>query len=431
MGIIVYNRGLSLLHDLIIQRSIGKGWMRRVGYYDDEYQEQRRPRRKRGAFFSGLIGAIIGALIILLVYPSLVDRGILPSTSSENDVQQSDNSISGVQKTVSVNVTSDITKAVSKVDNAVVGVVNIQKSSSFWDSGKSSEAGTGSGVIYKKAGNKAFIATNNHVVEDASEIEVSMSDGTRVKARLLGTDALTDLAVLEIDAKHVKQVATFGNSDSLKRGEPVVAIGNPLGLEFAGSVTQGVVSGTNRAIPQDLNGDGVADWQSEVIQTDAAINPGNSGGALVNIEGDVVGINSMKIAQEEVEGIGLAIPANSVRPVINDLERFGEVRRPYMGISSRSLDEISSYHLSETLKLPKDVVKGVAVIDVEPSSPAAKAGLKQYDVIVELDGKPISNIIDLRKVLYNQKAVGDKLKVTYYRDGKKQTATMKLIKESL
>ncbi|MCM3006542.1 trypsin-like peptidase domain-containing protein [Priestia koreensis] len=405
--------------------------MRRVGYYDDEYQEQRRPRRKRGAFFSGLIGAIIGALIILLVYPALVDRGILPSTSSENDVQQSDNSISGVQKTVSVNVTSDITKAVSKVDNAVVGVVNIQKSSSFWDSGKSSEAGTGSGVIYKKAGNKAFIATNNHVVEDASEIEVSMSDGTRVKARLLGTDALTDLAVLEIDAKHVKQVATFGNSDSLKRGEPVVAIGNPLGLEFAGSVTQGVVSGTNRAIPQDLNGDGVADWQSEVIQTDAAINPGNSGGALVNIEGNVVGINSMKIAQEEVEGIGLAIPANSVRPVINDLERFGEVRRPYMGISSRSLDEISSYHLSETLKLPKDVVKGVAVIDVEPSSPAAKAGLKQYDVIVELDGKPISNIIDLRKVLYNQKAVGDKLKVTYYRDGKKQTATMKLIKESL
>ncbi|WP_353056247.1 S1C family serine protease [Priestia koreensis] len=402
-----------------------------MGYYDDEYQEQRRPRRKRGAFFSGLIGAIIGALIILLVYPALVDRGILPSTSSENDVQQSDNSISGVQKTVSVNVTSDITKAVSKVDNAVVGVVNIQKSSSFWDSGKSSEAGTGSGVIYKKAGNKAFIATNNHVVEDASEIEVSMSDGTRVKARLLGTDALTDLAVLEIDAKHVKQVATFGNSDSLKRGEPVVAIGNPLGLEFAGSVTQGVVSGTNRAIPQDLNGDGVADWQSEVIQTDAAINPGNSGGALVNIEGNVVGINSMKIAQEEVEGIGLAIPANSVRPVINDLERFGEVRRPYMGISSRSLDEISSYHLSETLKLPKDVVKGVAVIDVEPSSPAAKAGLKQYDVIVELDGKPISNIIDLRKVLYNQKAVGDKLKVTYYRDGKKQTATMKLIKESL
>lgn len=431
MGIIVYNRGLSLLHDLIIQRSIGKGWMRRVGYYDDEYQEQRRPRRKRGAFFSGLIGAIIGALIILLVYPALVDRGILPSTSSENDLQQSDNTVAGVQKTVSVNVTSDITKAVSKVDNAVVGVVNIQKSSSFWDSGKSSEAGTGSGVIYKKSGNKAFIATNNHVVEGASEIEVSMSDGTRVKARLLGTDELTDLAVLEIDAKHVKQVATFGNSDSLKRGEPVVAIGNPLGLEFAGSVTQGVVSGTNRAIPQDLNGDGVADWQSEVIQTDAAINPGNSGGALVNIEGDVVGINSMKIAQEEVEGIGLAIPANSVRPVINDLERFGEVRRPYMGISSRSLDEISSYHLSETLKLPKDVVKGVAVIDVEPSSPAAKAGLKQYDVIVELDGKPISNIIDLRKVLYNQKEVGDKLKVTYYRDGKKQTTTMKLIKESL
>ncbi|WVE36908.1 trypsin-like peptidase domain-containing protein, partial [Priestia megaterium] len=136
--------------------------------------------------------------------------------------------------------------------------------------------------------------------------------------------------------------------------------GNPLGLQFSGSVTQGVVSGVNRVIPQDLNGDGNPDWQSEVIQTDAAINPGNSGGALVNIDGELIGINSMKIAQEAVEGIGLAIPINMARPIINDLERYGEVRRPYLGVSTLSLSEVSGYHLKETLKLPHDVVNGVA-----------------------------------------------------------------------
>ena len=159
------------------------------------------------------------------------------------------------------------------------------------------EAGTGSGVVYKKTGGKAFIVTNNHVIEGASELEVTLSDGTKLPAELIGSDPWTDLAVITVDEDKIKTVAEFGKSASLKPGEPVIAIGNPLGLQFSGSITQGVISGLERSIPVDINEDGQADWNAEVIQTDAAINPGNSGGALVNMSGQVIGINSMKISE--------------------------------------------------------------------------------------------------------------------------------------
>ena len=164
----------------------------------------------------------------------------------------------------------------------------------------------------------------------------------------------------------------------------------------------------------------------EVLQTDAAINPGNSGGALVNIAGQVIGINSMKIAQEAVEGIGLSIPINSAIPIIEDLEKFGEVKRPFMGVSLASVEEISQYHQQNTLKLPTDVTNGVAITGVQSNSPATKAGLQEFDVIVALDGKEVSDVVNLRKYLYNEKKIGDKLEVTYYRDGEQLKTTMDL-----
>jgi serine protease Do len=410
-----------------------KGLVSTVGYYDDHYQQyqQKQKGNRGGTFLAALVGAILGALLIIFSIPTLLKWNVLPYdvaiTGEENKTKEDMSQKPAVQKSVAVDVVSQVTKAVDKVSDAVVGVVNIQEAS-FWSQG--GEAGTGSGVIYKKTNGKAFIVTNHHVVENASQIEVSLKDGTRVPAKLLGSDVLTDLAVLEIDAKHVKKVAEFGNSDAVKPGEPVIAIGNPLGLQFAGSVTQGIISGTNRTIEIDLDQDGVPDWNAEVLQTDAAINPGNSGGALVNIEGQVIGINSMKIAQQAVEGIGLAIPINFAQPVIADLEKYGQVRRPYMGVELRSLSDISSYHLQETLHLPKDVTEGVAIVQVVPMSPAAQAGLKQFDVIVALDDKSIRNVLELRKYLYTEKTIGDKMKVTFYREGKKQTVTMKLAKES-
>ncbi|WP_339172114.1 trypsin-like peptidase domain-containing protein [Anoxybacillus sp. FSL W8-1294] len=402
-----------------------------MGYYDDHYEHIRQKQKgnRGGAFLAGIVGAILGGMLVVVAIPSLVKWDVLPYELEQTEEKQvTVTEQPKVDKSVAVDVVTQVTKAVNRVSDAVVGIVNIQEAS-FWSEG--GEAGTGSGVIYKKEGNKAYIVTNHHVVEGASRLEVSLSDGTKVPARLLGSDVWTDLAVLEIDAKHVTNVAEFGNSDVVKVGEPVIAVGNPLGLQFAGSVTQGIISGVNRTIPIDIDQDGIPDWHAEVLQTDAAINPGNSGGALVNIEGQVIGINSMKIAQEAVEGIGLSIPINYAKPIIADLEKFGQVRRPYMGVELRSLSDIPAYHWQQTLHLPPNVTEGVAILQVVPGSPAAQAGLREFDVIVALDDEKIADVIELRKHLYNRKQIGDTMKVTFYRDGKKKTVTLKLAKQSL
>lgn len=416
-------------------RSGLKGLVKKVGYYDQDYDHLRQNRRRGGKgswFLAGLVGAILGALLVIFALPALTSSNLLPYTlttdeEAENEDTTRNEDDPGVQKSVNVNVVSEVTKAVDKASEAVVGVVNLQQASFWSDEGQ--EAGTGSGVIYKKENGKAFIVTNHHVIEGATQLEVSLKDGTRVPAKLLGSDDLTDLAVIQIDAKHVKKIAQFGNSDNVRPGEPVIAIGNPLGLTFSGSVTQGIISGVDRTIPIDLDQDGNPDWQADVLQTDAAINPGNSGGALINIEGQVIGINSMKIAQQEVEGIGLAIPATIVEPIISDLEKYGEVRRPYIGVSLKSLNEIPGYHLQETLHLPESVKAGAAILRVAAGSPAAKAGLKEYDVIVALDGNEIKDVVSLRKYLY-KKQIGDTMEATFYRDGKKQKVSVKLAEES-
>ena len=379
-----------------------------MGYYDDHYEHIRRKQKgnRGGAFLAGIVGAILGGMLVVVAIPSLVKWDVLPYELEQTEEKQVNvTEQPKVDKSVAVDVVTQVTKAVNKVSDAVVGIVNIQEAS-FWSEG--GEAGTGSGVIYKKEGNKAYIVTNHHVIEGASRVEVSLSDGAKVQARLLGSDVWTDLAVLEIDAKHVTNVAEFGNSDVLKVGEPVIAVGNPLGLQFAGSVTQGIISGVNRTIPIDIDQDGIPDWQ-----------------------GQVIGINSMKIAQEAVEGIGLSIPINYAKPVIADLEKFGQVRRPYMGVELRSLSDIPAYHWQQTLHLPSNVKEGVAILQVVPGSPAAQAGLREFDVIVALDGEKIADVISLRKHLYNRKKIGDTVKVTFYRDGKKQTVTLRLTKQSL
>jgi serine protease Do len=411
-----------------------------MGYYDQDYEHLRQKKKgsKVGWVISAFVGAVLGALLIMVSVPTLMKWNILPydmpAATDENgldNVTDSQENVPTSEKNIVVNVSSEITKAVEKVNEAVVGIVNLQESN-FWTTESSQEAGTGSGVVYKKADGKAYVVTNHHVIEGASDIEVSLSDGSRVKAKLLGSDVWTDLAVLEIDGSHVKKVAQFGNSDQIKLGEPVIAIGNPLGLQFSGSVTQGIISGLNRSIPIDINQDGVPDWHADVMQTDAAINPGNSGGALVNINGEVIGINSMKIAQSAVEGIGLSIPITIAKPIIEDLEVYHEVRRPVLGVGNlKALSEISSYHRQETLHLTEEITDGVAILEVVPNTPADQAGLKELDVIVEFDGEKIDSVIKLRQHLYNKKSIGDSMEVTFYRNGEKQTVTVRLAEESL
>lgn len=421
-----------------------------MGIYDDqqpsqpEQQQEQQTRQyqqptpppkrnkskgKFGYFLSALIGVIVGALLVWLIVPNNLNNDTAGSSTTTTQISKSD------PVKVSTDISTATTEAVDKVDDAVVGVVNLQKSQqdlwgSFGNGGSqggqtstqestTEEAGTGSGVIYKKDGDKAYIVTNNHVVDGADELEVKLADGTKVSAKLVGTDIWTDLAVISISSKDVKTVATFGDSSALKKGESVMAIGNPLGLDYYGSVTTGVVSGLDRSVPVDLNSDGTADWNAEVLQTDAAINPGNSGGALVNLAGQVIGINSMKISdsQESVEGIGFAIPSDTVVPIIKQLEQNGKVERPSLGVTLADLADVPNYYQQSQLNLSTDVTEGVVITSVESGTAASKAGLEKYDVIVELDGKKVEDSIGLRKVLYNDKKVGDTLKIKAYRNG--------------
>ena len=394
---------------------------------EKEQQEKRSKKKgnggnKGGYFFSGLVGVIVGALLVWLMLPGLVNQmpGTTSSTTSKTPISQ-----------VATEITTDVTKAVEVASGAVVGITNIQEviSGGFWNNPGTTteqEAGSGSGVVYKIDGDTAYIVTNNHVIEGAKQLEVTMQDGTKESAQLVGSDVWTDLAVISINSKNVKTVAEFGDSDVLKQGETVIAIGNPLGLDFYGSVTTGVVSGKDRSVPVDLNGDGTEDWQQEVLQTDAAINPGNSGGALVNIAGELVGINSMKIAESSVEGLGFSIPINSAIPIITELEQTGEMKRPTMGISLVDVTDVPAFYQQQTLRLPQEVTTGVVITDVVANSPAAKAGAKQYDVIVEMDGQKIETSIDLRKYLYNEKKTGESLKMKVYRQGQLVELTLTL-----
>lgn len=384
-----------------------------MGYYDPAPPGNGKTNRG-GAFLSGIAGVAVGGLLMWLLFSSV--PGLSPEQETATTTTSTENSENLSAEQTPIEITTDVTEAVDIAADAVVGVTNLQTVNDWrTQSQESQAAGTGSGVIYKNENGVAYVVTNQHVIEGASEIEVTLSDGTKITAELVGSDIWTDLAVLQMEGEAVQTVAEFGDSDALKQGETVIAIGNPLGLEFSGSVTTGVVSGTERAVPVDINGDQTVDWQAEVLQTDAAINPGNSGGALINLAGQLVGINSMKIAQSSVEGIGFSIPINTAIPVISSLEESGEVNRPAMGVTLIDLLQVPRSHREQTLNLPEEVNSGVVVESVVPGSAAAAAGMQQYDVIVGMDGEEINNMLELRKHLYNEKQIGDTLNVSAYR----------------
>ena len=399
-----------------------------MGFYDDHYPSRGRKSKSRKPIFLGVIIGAVLVLGIISVGQMMNLDGSAAEEEAETNQQEDEQFFASESETVDLDVTTDVTHVVDAVSDAVVGVFNLQNTS-FWGGAAGQqeegvEAGTGSGVIYKIEGDRAFVVTNEHVIQGSDELEVSLSEGQRVPAELVGSDIWTDLAVLTIDAENVDTVADFGNSDNLRAGEPAIAIGNPLGPRFARTVTLGIISATERSVPVDLTGDGQIDWNAEVLQTDAAINPGNSGGALLNIQSEVIGINSMKLAQGE--GIGFAIPTTIVLPVIQDIEQHGEVRRPEMGVIIGSLEEIPSYHWQETLNLPPEIVTGVFIHEIVPNSPAADAGLEQYDVITALDGEDVEAAHDLRRHLYTDVDIGDEMEVTFYRNGEQMQTTVTL-----
>ena len=292
-----------------------------------------------------------------------------------------------------------VVRAARAVGPAVVGITNKAVARDWFNNQFEIEQGVGSGVIFRADG---YIVTNNHVIAGAKEIIVSLADGRSVSGELIGTDEITDLAVVKIDADNLTS-AEFGDSDDIMVGEPAIAIGNPLGLEFQGSVTAGVISALNRTL--NLN-----DRQFKLIQTDAAINPGNSGGALVNADGLVIGINSAKLAANGVEGMGFAIPINTVRDIVAELMEKGRVIRPWLGVGVFDKETAAR----QGYRLNADA--GVYVEHVDKDGSAGAAGIRRGDIILEIAGKPVNTVGELRSAVAEQK-VGTVIQVKLQRDG--------------
>ena len=324
-------------------------------------------------------------------------------------------------------VTSDVSDIVENTLPSIVSITNmsVQEVQNFFGGISQQESeSAGSGIIISQNDSELLVVTNNHVVEGSDTLTVTFNDGNSVEAQIKGTDSARDLAVVAVpldkisdDTMNAIKVATLGDSDSLKVGEPAIAIGNALG--YGQSVTTGIVSATGRTI------DG---FDGEYIQTDAAINPGNSGGALLNANGEVIGINSAKINSSAVEGMGFAIPIEDALKYASLIEDGGEISRPYLGIGMLDLSE--EYYLWQNrITIPEGVDEGVAVVSVENGTPASKAGLKKGDIIVKLNDADVGSLAEFRYELYKYD-VGDKVKITFYRDGKMQNVNVTLGKNA-
>ena len=369
------------------------------------------------SFFSG----VLGSLTILQLNPK-------QETNTQNSTTITQTSVKNENST---------TKAVDKVKDAVVSIITYSANSqnslfgygeSDTDTNTEQVSSQGSGVIYKKDGEYAYIVTNTHVINGAKKVDIRLADGTKVPGEIVGTDTYSDIAVVKISSEKVSAVAEFGDSSQLTVGETAIAIGSPLGSEYANTVTQGIVSSLNRTV--SLRSEDGQAISTKAIQTDTAINPGNSGGPLINIQGQVIGITSSKIATNggtSVEGLGFAIPSNDAIKIIEQLENNGKVTRPALGIQMVNLSNLSTTDLQK-LKLPDSITSGVAVRSVQSNMPA-NGHLEKYDVITKVDGNPITSATELQNALYSH-SVGDEMTITYYRNGKEETTTIKLDKST-
>ncbi|NLJ96594.1 MAG: trypsin-like serine protease [Clostridiales bacterium] len=316
---------------------------------------------------------------------------------------------------------SVVTKIAKKVGPSIVGIRMVTQSPRYWYYGDemSQSYYEGSGIIIDSNG---YIMTNYHVIEYAdpknsmsknTTLEVFLSDGRQAMAQFVGGDKKTDLAVLKIDLDNLT-VAKLGDSDALEVGELAVAIGNPLGLEFQGSVTVGVISALNRSIT-------IEDRILNLIQTDAAINPGNSGGALVNSKSEVIGINTAKVSLSGVEGLGFAIPSNEAKPIIDQLIMFGYVKgRPFIGVSGREITDTISYLY--------DIPVGIYILEVIKDSGAEKAGIREDDILISIAGKEVRTMAEVDSIKDNYKA-GDTVDVVVIRNGKKLNLSLTFSEE--
>ena len=336
-----------------------------------------------------------------------------------------------ISKTVSVEqVVKNITTS-ELVENSISSSVDKVYGSTVvitaYKNGK--QISTGTGFIYKKNKGLAYIMTNNHVIDEADKAEIEFNDNDKtIEAKIVGGDKYADIAILTIEDKSEYVTVEIGETESLKLGDTIFTVGTPMGLNYKGTVTKGILSGKDRMVDISVSGNNTTDYYMKVMQIDAAVNPGNSGGPLCDVSGKVIGVISMKIVENTVEGMGFAIPIEDALKYAETIETGESIVRPYIGIGMIDLSE--EYYLWQNrINIPEGVEKGVAVLTVEKGSPAEKAGLKKGDIIVKLNDAKITGLAEFRYELYKYE-VGDKVRVSFYRDNKLQTATITLGKNT-
>lgn len=377
---------------------------------DVNNQEEPKVKKNKSSLFKVIIMVLVIISLAMNVFLFIKISGDFSGGTSSNK--------NATVKNINYDISTPTTDVIKEVNSSVVGVL-------VYANGTPS--GSGSGVVYRVDGKTAYIITNAHVVDGAKDVQVVFSNKESVAADIVGSDTYSDIAVLKLTADFEMTAIDCGDSSLLNQGETVLAIGSPLGIEYAGTVTQGIVSGIDRTVSVDLNGDGQEDWDMNVIQTDAAINPGNSGGALVNMAGELVGITSMKLSNTSVEGMGFALPINDVITFVEQIIENGKVLRPQIGISGVSLSGYSSYQL-RYYRINTDLTEGIYVTRVVANSAASKAGIQEGDIIVKFGGKEITTYKSFLTELYS-KQPGDKVSVVINRDGTEKTVEVTLDKQ--
>ncbi|UMT79059.1 trypsin-like peptidase domain-containing protein [Staphylococcus roterodami] len=356
-----------------------------------------------------LIGIIILIIILNAIFNN-VNKNDRMNDSSDTDAQKYTNTMKNANNTV----------------KSVVTVENETSKDSSLPKDKASQDEVGSGVVYKKSGDTLYIVTNAHVVGDKENQKITFANNKSVVGKVLGKDKWSDLAVLKATSSDssVKEIA-IGDSNNLVLGEPILVVGNPLGIDFKGTVTEGIISGLNRNVPIDFDKDNKYDMLMKAFQVDASVNPGNSGGAVVNREGKLIGVVAAKISMQNVENMAFAIPVNEVQKITKDLEKKGKIDYPDVGVKMKNIANLNSYERQAT-KLPGSIKNGVLVDQVDNKGLAEQSGLKRGDVIVELDGKLLEDDLRFRQIIFSHKDDLKSVTAKIYRDGKEKEINIKL-----
>ncbi|MDK4212851.1 trypsin-like peptidase domain-containing protein [Staphylococcus warneri] len=361
------------------------------------------------------IAIIIGVILLIIILNAIF------TNVNKND-HTNDSALTPTNKHY-----TDTMKSANSTVKSVVTVENEgTKNTSVPNNTSKADNEIGSGVVYKKVGDSLFIMTNAHVVGNKDKQKITFGNNKSVQGKVIGTDKWSDIAVIKAkSADDSVKAITTGNSNHLVLGEPIIVVGNPLGVDFKESVSDGIVSGLDRHVPVDIDKDDSYDVLMKAFQINAPVNPGNSGGAVVDRDGKLIGIVSLKIDMDNVEGMGFAIPINDAQKIAAHLEKEGKIEYPNTGIKIKNVADIDDDE-RQSIKLPDSVKNGIIVGEVKPNAPGDKSGLKKDDVIVELDGKRIEDNLRYRQIIFNHREDNSTLKAKMYRDGKVINIDIKL-----